>query len=85
MNTTNEVPKYYQRYGVEFEEDEFGLFTNSLTGQSSAVRRFTWRNTNNVTVQVVTYGATITSMKIPSKDGTVDDIVMGFNNLEGTK
>lgn len=83
MNTTNDVPKYYQQNGVEFEEDEFGLFTDTVTGQSSAVRRFTWRNSNSVTVQVITYGATITSIKVPSNNGTVDDIVMGFNNMEG--
>jgi aldose 1-epimerase len=34
-------------------------------------------------VQVITYGATITSMKIPDKNGVVKDIVAGFNNLAG--
>ncbi|KAJ8936761.1 hypothetical protein NQ318_023198 [Aromia moschata] len=82
---TNAVPttKYYQKNGVEFEEDEFGLFTDPTTGQSNPVRRFTWRNASNITVQVITYGATITTMKMPDVNGTVNDIVMGFNNMEG--
>lgn len=79
----NPAKNYFQKDGVEFEEDEFGLFTDKTTGQTTPVRRFTWRNSNRVCVQVITYGATITSIKVPDKNGTVDDIVMGFNNMEG--
>lgn len=76
--------KYYQiSAGVELEENEFGLFTNKSTGQSSSVRKFTWRNNNNITVQVISYGATITAIKIPDKNGTVEDVVMGFNDMQG--
>lgn len=74
---------YFQKDDVEFEEDEFGLFTDKTTGQTTSVRRFTWRNSNRVSVQVITYGATITTIKIPDKNGTIDDIVMGFNTMEG--
>lgn len=69
--------------GVQFEEDHFGLFTDRTTGQSTSVRRFTWRNSNNITVQVITYGATITSIKVPDKSGKIEDIVLGFNDLQG--
>lgn len=79
----NPAKNYFQKDGVEFEEDEFGLFTDKTTGQTNPVRRFTWRNSSRVSVQVITYGATITSMKIPDKNGTIDDIVMGFNNMDG--
>ncbi|XP_057667625.1 galactose mutarotase-like [Diorhabda carinulata] len=68
---------------VQFEEDGFGVFTDKTTGKTSPVRRFTWKNANNVTVQVITYGATITSIRLPGKNGVVDDIVMGFDNMEG--
>lgn len=74
---------YFQKDGVEFEEDEFGLFTDKTTGLTSSVRKFSWRNSNRVFVQVISYGATITSIKIPDKNGTIDDIVMGFNDMEG--
>nr|CAH7729459.1 unnamed protein product [Callosobruchus chinensis] len=63
---------------VILDEDEFGLWI----GETS-VKKFTWRNINNVEVQVITYGATITSIKLPSAAGAVDDIVMGFDNMEG--
>lgn len=75
--------KYVQKSGVELEEDEFGLFTDTSDGISKPVRRFTWRNTSNVQVQLITYGATITSIKVPDKNGTIKDIVMGFNDMNG--
>lgn len=69
---------------VQLQEDEFGVFKDKTTGQSTPVRRFTWTNANNVSVQVITYGATITSIKLPDKNGKVDDITLGFNDLQGT-
>lgn len=69
--------------GLQFEEDQFGLLTDRTTGQSNSVRRFTWRNSNNVSVQVITYGATVTSIKVPDKNGKIDDVVMGFNDMKG--
>lgn len=68
---------------IQFEEDHFGLFTDKATGQSTSVRRFTWRNSNNITVQVITYGATITSIKVPDKSGKIEDVVLGFNDVQG--
>lgn len=68
---------------VQFEEDHFGLFTDKTTGQSTSIRRFTWRNTNNITVQLITYGATITSIKLPDKSGKIEDVVLGFDDIQG--
>lgn len=70
-------------HGIQFEEDNFGLFTDKRTGQSKSVRRFTWKNSNNVAVQVITYGATITSIKVPDKSGKIEDVVLGFDSVEG--
>ncbi|CAG9558192.1 unnamed protein product [Danaus chrysippus] len=46
------------------------------------VRRYTWRTKNRMTVQVITYGATITSIQVPDKRGVPDDVVAGFDTLE---
>lgn len=70
-------------HGVQFEEDHFGLFTDKTTGQSTSIRRFTWRNSNNISVQLITYGATITSIKLPDKGGKVEDVVLGFDDIQG--
>nr|CAI5827835.1 unnamed protein product [Callosobruchus analis] len=63
---------------VILDVDKFGALVDG-----TSVSKFTWRNNNNVEVQVITYGATITSIKLPSVTGAIDDIVMGFDNLAG--
>lgn len=71
----------YQSNGIELIEDDFDFLQ---TGSNSIkIKRFTWKNSNNVTVQVITYGATITSINLPDKDGVVDDVVLGFKNIQG--
>ncbi|XP_047543983.1 galactose mutarotase-like isoform X1 [Vanessa atalanta] len=46
------------------------------------VRRYTWKTKNRMTVQVITYGATITSIQVPDKKGVPDDVIAGFDTLE---
>ncbi|KAH9644185.1 hypothetical protein HF086_008674 [Spodoptera exigua] len=46
------------------------------------VRRYTWKTKNRMTVQVITYGATITSISVPDKKGVPDDVLAGFDTLE---
>jgi len=44
---------------------------------------FTLTNANGVEVRVITYGAVIVSIKAPDRRGHFDDIVTGFDTLEG--
>ncbi|KAJ2954213.1 hypothetical protein O0L34_g2452 [Tuta absoluta] len=46
------------------------------------VRRYTWKTKNRMIVQVITYGATITSVSVPDRKGVPDDILAGFDTLE---
>ncbi|CAH1984836.1 unnamed protein product [Acanthoscelides obtectus] len=66
---------------VSLTEDVFGEFKDSY-GSVKKVRRFTWKNQNGMSVQVMTYGGYITSMKVPDSSGHIDDIVLGFNTFE---
>lgn len=34
-------------------------------------------------IQVITYGATITSIHVPDRKGVPDDVLAGFDTLEG--
>lgn len=47
------------------------------------VQKFTWRNSNNVSVEVMNFGATITKILVPDKFGNIVDIVQGFDSLAG--
>jgi aldose 1-epimerase len=44
---------------------------------------FTLSNDNRLTVKITNYGAIITAIETPTKDGKVDNIVCGFDSLEG--
>ena len=43
---------------------------------------FTLENDNNVTIRITNYGATITSIETPDKNGKCEDIVCGFSKFE---
>jgi aldose 1-epimerase len=48
----------------------------------SAVEVYTLRNTNGVEARVMTYGATLISVRAPDRAGRVDDVVLGFDSVE---
>lgn len=68
---------------VQIVEDAFGQVLDPITGARENVRRFTFTNDNGVSVQVITYGATITSIRCPDKYGNIADIALGFDEIEG--
>ena len=60
--------------------------TNSFYGNmpdGEEVRLFSISNKNSVTLQVITYGATLQSLYTPDKYGRVNDITIGFDSLYG--
>ncbi|XP_053971478.1 galactose mutarotase-like isoform X2 [Hylaeus volcanicus] len=46
------------------------------------IKKYTLKNDAGQEVDVVTYGATITSIRTPDKQGRITDIVLGFDNVE---
>lgn len=65
---------------AEITEDVFGYLKTN--GDSKPVKRYTFKNANNVIVQVINYGGYITSIKVPDAKGNLEDIVFGFNTFE---
>ena len=49
----------------------------------TAVEEFTFSNAAGVTVKAISYGAIITSLRVPDRNGKMDDVVLGFDTLEG--
>lgn len=68
---------------VVIMEDKFGECINEQSGQVLPVTRYTLTNAQRMSVQVVDYGATITTIKVPDKRGNVDDVVLGFDDMRG--
>ncbi len=53
------------------------------TLQSGDVTLYKIKNSSGMEVHVMDYGATVTSILIPNGDGTKDNVVCGFNTLNG--
>ena len=33
-------------------------------------------------VEIINYGATIVSIKVPDRNGNIEDVVLGFDNID---
>ena len=53
------------------------------TAEGDAVDIYTMVNKNGVTAKVMTYGALLTELHVPGRDGKVEDVVLGFDSLAG--
>ncbi|MFS0862635.1 aldose epimerase family protein [Fredinandcohnia sp. 179-A 10B2 NHS] len=56
-------------------EEEFGKIDNK------SVASFTLVNDNGMEVSAITYGCTITKVMVPDKNGTVENVVLGFDSI----
>jgi aldose 1-epimerase len=62
---------------AEVVEDGFGALPDG-----TAVRRWTISNASGASVAVISYGATIVSLRMQDRGGKPDDVVLGFDRLE---
>lgn len=63
---------------VSMTKQEFGK-----TAEGTPVDLYTFSNANGVKTSVMTYGATWVSMIVPDKNGKAEDVLLGFDNLDG--
>jgi aldose 1-epimerase len=48
---------------------------------NTIVTLYTLANKNGMTVSIMDYGATITSIRVPDRKGKIDDVVLGFDKF----
>ena len=53
------------------------------TSKGEEVKLYTMTNDNGMVVKVSSYGALVTSIVVPDKNGKMDDVVLGFDSVEG--
>lgn len=51
--------------------------------QGQPVELYTLRNPKGMEVQITNYGAIVTTVKVPDKNGKMADVVLGFDSLDG--
>lgn len=64
--------------GVNVTKEMFGK-----TADGRAVEIFTLRNKSGVEARITNYGGIVVSLKTPDRAGKLDDIVLGFDSLDG--
>lgn len=53
------------------------------TPEGTAVDVYTLTNANGMEVRAITYGAFVVSLRTPDRQGRLDDVVLGFDSLDG--
>jgi aldose 1-epimerase len=57
------------------------LFSDTLNGK--AVQLYTLKNKQGMSVEFSNYGATVLSINVPDRDGKVENVVLGYDNIGG--
>lgn len=52
------------------------------TPEGKKVEKFILSNSKGISVQLITLGATLVSLKIPDRRGQIDEVTLGFDKLE---
>jgi aldose 1-epimerase len=64
--------------GLSSEHAAFGKMPDGTT-----VEKYTLRNSLGMQATVITYGGTLQSLLVPDKNGKTEDVVLGFDDLDG--
>ncbi|MHC8366131.1 aldose epimerase family protein [Pseudomonas sp. ZT5P21] len=67
-----------QANGLSSEHKDFGK-----TKDGTAVEQYVLRNSHGMQATVITYGATLQSLSVPDKNGKIEDVVLGFDDVQG--
>ena len=51
--------------------------------EGDSVTQYIISNGNGLEVKIIDYGGIITHLKVPDKNGKIEDVVLGYDNLEG--
>lgn len=63
--------------GPYFSQQPFGAAPDG-----TPIDVVTLRNANGMEVRLMTYGAIVLSIRVPDRDGEIDDVVLGFDTAE---
>lgn len=64
--------------GPAYEEEPFGTLPNG-----NKVTAYTLINKNGAWAKIINYGGIVTELHVPDKNGKFDDVVLGFDKLDG--
>lgn len=62
--------------------DGVAIDTFGTTRDGRTVERFTLTGPGGITARLISYGATLTELLLPDRNGNLADVVLGFDNLD---
>jgi aldose 1-epimerase len=62
---------------MEIIKEPFGT-----TPDGQEIDLYTLSNNHGMVAKITNYGGILTSLRVPDKDGNVEDVVLGFDNLQ---
>ena len=67
------------------EENEANMPKEEIYGKfrDQEVRIFTLTNSSGMKAKVTEYGAILTSLEVPDRDGNLADVTLGYDTLDG--
>lgn len=75
---TEQITGKEEVYTMEIKSEAFGTAPN---GQQ--VQLYTLTNANGMTVKITNYGAIVTSIQTPDRDGNRGEVALGFDSVDG--
>ncbi|MFK8114801.1 MAG: aldose epimerase family protein [Rubripirellula sp.] len=57
-------------------------FAKTTIEDFDSIKLFTLKNDSGITIKVTNYGAIITSIIVPDRDGKMSDVALGYNRVE---
>jgi aldose 1-epimerase len=67
--------------GPTVSRQPFGTAFDLYAGKNLPVFRYTLKNCNNVTAEILSYGGITQSVTVPDKNGKLADVMLGFKTL----
>lgn len=59
------------------------MSTDVKVSDFDAIKEYTLKNDNGMVVKITNYGATLTSIVVPDRDGNMADVALGYGDVEG--
>ena len=77
VETENTTETAEQMSAQPISKSEFGTLPNG-----TVIDKYTLTNANGIAIDVISYGGRITAIRMPDKNGKVENITLGFDKLE---
>lgn len=65
------------------QEPRVGVVAYGHTNDGEAIDLFTLSNGRGIEVEILNFGGIVRAIRVPDREGRIDDVVLGFDSLDG--